>query len=76
MGGKRRTTFTDPLHIELIAEGYELDIREFIVDVEKTVRMLKKQRVEFTLPSGIVGQRRKLKELCELHGLEPIYETD
>jgi hypothetical protein len=43
-------------------------------NAKATIRKLKRLGVEVRLPSGILGQRRKLREVCKLHGIEPEYE--
>ncbi|WP_353644243.1 hypothetical protein [Mesorhizobium sp. WSM2239] len=47
-----------------------------VVNAQATVRKLKRLGVETRgLPSGIVRQRQKLREICKLHGVEPEYEV-
>lgn len=43
-------------------------------NAQATLRKLKRLGVEMRLPSGILGQRRKLREICKLHSVEPEYE--
>lgn len=45
-----------------------------VINARATIRKLKRAGVEVRLPSGILGQRRKLREICKLHGIEPEYE--
>jgi hypothetical protein len=45
-----------------------------VVNAQATIRKLKRLGVEVRLPSGIVRQRQKLREICRLHGIQPEYE--
>lgn len=48
-----------------------------IIDVQATVRMLRRLHVNLRgLPSGLLAQRRKLREICETRGIAPVYRKD
>jgi hypothetical protein len=53
--------------------------RKKTIDVAATLRMLKRRGsgdLVKRLPSGIVRQRQKLREVCAQLGVEPIYEAE
>jgi hypothetical protein len=65
----------------LRADGFDLDISEAaerVIDVAATIRKLKRLSTlgSVRLPSGMLAQRRKLREMCETRGIEPVYLTE
>lgn len=67
----------DDILSRLIAEGYELNISEPVVDVEATVRRLKAAKVEierYRLPAkGTAARKRRVLAICEQKGISPVW---
>lgn len=66
----------DDFLAKLRADGFELAVREPLVDVEATVKMLELSS-RYRLPRRrTYARRRAVLEICKRRGVSPVYVRD